>query len=105
MIIFIKVPLPTWSETKDRLRKQMDDTRRGHEERSRKWEEKEKVLGHLVKSDISKPRAVLSVPVQGDNTGIDSPKLFTTVLWGMRAAANRGFGALYTTQVNHLISF
>ena len=39
----IYVPLPTWRETKERIRMQIDVTRRACQQRSREWEEKEQV--------------------------------------------------------------
>lgn len=39
----IYVPLPVWKETKERIRMQMDVTRKGFHERSREWEQKEQV--------------------------------------------------------------
>jgi hypothetical protein len=121
--------LPTWTETKNRIRTQLDESRQHYEDRSRKWEVKEKVLGHNVKSDVSKPRAVLSIPratsqarpvAESENpaggssnslddmiNGLDDeldegvqPAItpFTTVLWNMRGAVYRGYGALYVAQ-------
>jgi hypothetical protein len=129
--------LPTWTETKKRIRCTLDASRQHYEDRSRKWEIQEKVLGHNVKSDVSKPRAVLSVPrmtpppppsadpfadpsavgesglIEGSNSlddminGLDeepedglAPAItpFTTVLWNMRGAVQRGYGALYVAQ-------
>jgi hypothetical protein len=40
----IFVPLPTWKETKDRIRLQMEATKNIFKERRRQWEETEKVL-------------------------------------------------------------
>ncbi len=39
----IYVPLPVWKETKERIRLQMDVTRRSFHDKSREWENKEKV--------------------------------------------------------------
>jgi hypothetical protein len=94
-------------------------------ERSREWEEKEKVLGHLERSDFRKPRAVLSIPSaaydlddeeggeeEEENEGYDDTSSmnafrlpFATRLWGMRLAVQRGHEALYTVQeIQHLLS-
>ena len=130
--------MPTWTETKKRIRVQLDESRQHYEDRSRKWEIHEKVLGHNVKSDVSKPRPVLSVPrmpargaggststenntdtAGGDGGGDSNNTLddmisgleeeveegvapvvtpFITVLWNMRGAVHRGYGALYVAQ-------
>jgi len=123
----LPIPLPTWTETKKRIREQSEESRRHYEDRSRKWEVQEKVLGHNVKSEVSRPRAVLSLTSSaptttkvvstssedvGGNTldaiinGLDedvkdsevgcSP--FNSVLWNMRIAVGRGYGALYVAQ-------
>jgi len=52
--------------TKERVAAQMEETRRAQQHRSRKWEEKEKVLGHLQRSDVSRPRAQLAVTSLSD---------------------------------------
>lgn len=127
----LPIPLPTWTETKQRIRTQLEITRQHYEYRSRKWESKEKVLGHNVKSDVTKPRAVLSVESMSvsDQSNLDATVTpdscgggsslddmirgleeepeegtqpvvipFSTVLWNMRAAAHKGYGALYVAQ-------
>ena len=124
-----QIPLPTWTETKKRIHAQLEESRQHYEDRSRKWELQEKVLGHNVKSDVSKPRAVLSVPVMNVHSGSISTESeksdgkgkslddmisgledmqedgvqptcnpFTSVLWNMRGAVHRGYGALYVAQ-------
>ena len=84
------------------------------------------MLGHLQRSDFSKPRAQLSIPSahdmedeeeeeeegeeQGDvGGGAGSERGFrvpvATRLWGMRLAVQRGHEALYTVQeIHHLLS-
>lgn len=71
----IFVPLPTWKDTKERLRKQLEEARGVQYNRSRKWEEKEKVLGHTQKSDISRPKELLSVPSMHDLEDIEYDEL------------------------------
>ena len=39
----IYVPLPTWKETKERIKLQIEVTKSNFREKSRKWEEQEKV--------------------------------------------------------------
>ena len=68
------------------------------------------MLGHQVRTDFSKPREVLSMPtlseldLAGDlydenGDGIEYKTPFTSRLWTIRAAVQRGFDALYTVQV------
>eukprot|EP01035_Chromulina_nebulosa_P017710 gene17710-23302_t len=106
------IPLPTWKDSKERIRKQIESTKQLYEERSRKWEEKEKVLGHVVKSDISRPKEMLNVPSindiynnqfldsLNDNDNMDSSikQPYSSRLWNMRLAVQKGYEALYTVQ-------
>lgn len=106
-------PLPTWKDTKDRIKNQIHDSQRSLDSRTREWEEKEKVLGHQVRSNIARPRELLSVSSlnnQGaDGTGNendtdDFKTMFGTRLWTMRRAVQRGHEALYTVQeLEHLL--
>ncbi len=107
------IPLPTWKATRERVKLQLIETKMKQEYRSRQWEEKEKVLGHLTKSDASKPRSVLSISLIDDTemkrTRDEDQKelrhLFATKLWGMRLAVQRGHEALSTVQeLQHLLS-
>jgi len=106
------IPLPTWKDSKERIRKQIESTKQLYDERSRKWEEKEKVLGHVVKSDISRPKEMLNVPSindiynnqfldsLNDNENMDSSikQPYSSRLWNMRLAVQKGYEALYTVQ-------
>lgn len=58
----LHVPLPAWKDTKERIKAQMDLTRRGFEDKVKEWEEKEQVLGHRIRPEVSKPREQLSLP-------------------------------------------
>lgn len=107
------IPLPTWKETKIRIRQQIESAKQVTLERSRKWEEREKVLGHNVKSDFSKPKEVLSVPTLSEIFNPDDENAtenggiaripYSSRLWNMRQAVQRGYEALYTVQVRQLI--
>jgi len=109
----LSIPLPTWKATRERVKLQLIETKMKQESRSRQWEEKEKVLGHLTKSDASKPRSVLSISLGNDNEmrrdkDKDHGEIrypFATRLWGMRLAVQRGHEALSTVQeLQHLLS-
>lgn len=58
----LHVPLPAWKDTKERIKAQMDLTRKGFEDKVKEWEEKEQVLGHRIRPEVSKPREQLSLP-------------------------------------------
>jgi hypothetical protein len=58
----LQVPLPTWKETKERIKVQLQSTRESFEQKTREWEEKEQVLGHRMRAEISKPREQLALP-------------------------------------------
>ena len=113
------IPLPAWKTTRERVQAQLEETKSKQQTRSRQWEEKEKVLGHLERSDPTKPRSALSVPSPSfdeeddldddDDETLESGGFripFATRLWGMRLAVQRGHEALYTVQVSQqLVSF
>lgn len=110
-------PLPTWKDTKNRIKNQIHESQRSLDSRTREWEEKEKVLGHQVRSNIARPRELLSLSSLS-NQGIDGSgnendndthtddfkTMFGTRLWAMRRAVQRGHEALYTVQeLEHLL--
>ena len=58
----IYLPFPAWMDTKNRIAMQLEENRKVVTDRSRQWEEKEQVLGHMQRTDISRPKELLSVP-------------------------------------------
>eukprot|EP01038_Epipyxis_sp_PR26KG_P005711 gene5711-7883_t len=109
----IYVPLPTWKETKERIKLQMEIVKQTLHDRSKKWEETEQVLGHLEKSNVSKPRSQLALPsfadlefdLDNEDENIDLKNPFSSRLWTVRQAVQRGYEALYTVQeLQHLLS-
>lgn len=105
----IYVPSPAWKDTKERIRSQMEDTKSKQSSKTREWEEREGVLGHTQKSDINRPKEILSVPTLRDieNKAEDDESIkipFTSRLWSMRQAVQSGYDALYTVQeLHHLL--
>jgi hypothetical protein len=105
----IFVPLPTWKDAKERLRSQLGETKRINSEKTRNWEEKEQVLGHTQKADVTRPKESLSIPSYADldqddidGSGFKAP--FCTRLWNMRQAVQSGYDALYSVQeLTHLL--
>lgn len=106
------VPNPTWKETKERIKLQMDQSRRNFTAKVKDWEEKEQVLGHRIRAEVSKPKELLSIPNLNDleldlmDTG-DSDNIllstewkspFNSRLWSTRAAVQQGYEALFTVQ-------
>jgi hypothetical protein len=106
------VPVPTWKETKERIKLQMEATRRNFTAKVKDWEEKEQVLGHRIRAEVSKPKELLSIPNLNDleldlidnpdsdnillSTDWKSP--FNSRLWSTRAAVQQGYEALFTVQ-------
>lgn len=89
----------------------MEATRQSFHKSSKEWEEREKVLGHCVRADITKPKELLSIPSIHDmefdydddddvdnNEGIEYKTPFSSRLWNIRVAVQRGFLSLYTVQ-------
>jgi hypothetical protein len=106
----IHIPLPTWKETKERIKLQIEVTRQAFHKKAKDWEEKEMVLGHCVRSNITKPKELLSVPTlseldfdENDENEYKTP--FSTRLWSIRLSVQQGFQALYTVQeLHHLLA-
>lgn len=94
------VPLPVWPEMRDRLRQKAEDDRRLLKERTQHWEKTEQVLGHVAKSEVSRPRELLSLQIADEDEDPDASGRtpFTGRAWGVRAAVQRGFEALYAFQ-------
>lgn len=114
----IQIPQPMWRDVKERIRGQIDEFKQKIYDRSRDWETREQVLGHLVRSQIDRPKAQLSVPTlrdirreeikdlggmdvmdaAGKESAAATSTSFETRLWTMRAAVQRGYEALTTAQ-------
>lgn len=108
------VPVPTWKETKERIKQQMETHRRNFVSQVKEWEEKEQVLGHRIRAEVTKPKALLSIPSPSDLMDFDlldgaedglltgnmsewkSP--FNSRLWSTRAAVQQGYEALFMVQ-------
>lgn len=129
--IYSHIPTPLWKDTKERVLKELQESKvklanktnqfddEGEENTTDKIIE-EKPLGLIVKSDIFKPREMISMSAlksapagagasDGDEDDYgDSVTMTTTAakvpfqskLWGVRAAVQRGFEALFTVQVS-----
>lgn len=108
----INVPLPTWKETKERIAAQINQSRSALKEKTREWEAKEGVLGHRLRSEISRPKELLSLPAlseldfdinEDDDVEMKTP--FSSRLWSTRLAVQRGYEALFTVQeLQYLLS-
>lgn len=108
------VPLPTWKDTKERIKQQLQSSKMAVQSRTREWETQEQVLGHRNRFDASRPAERLTLPtlqeieadflLDNDDDGAwKSP--FSSRLWTVRAAVQRGYEALYTVQeLRHLMS-
>lgn len=101
----VKVPLPTWKDTKERIKGQISQSRAAFQAKVKEWEEKEQVLGHRIKSEVSRPRELLSLPTLqdldfdlNDDEEVEWRAPFTSRLWSTRLAVQRGYEALFTVQ-------
>jgi len=79
---------PAWTEQKAMIRDREDHLRRDQREVTEKWEQGNKVLGHVEKSDVARPRHLLGT------TLTSSKKPFTSALWKARGAIDAGLVAL-----------
>mmetsp|Transcript_26714 Transcript_26714/g.34705 ORF Transcript_26714/g.34705 Transcript_26714/m.34705 type:complete len:411 (+) Transcript_26714:1008-2240(+) len=55
------IPLPVWQETKEKAMAKKDDLWNKFAENTKGWEEKNKVFGHVQKSNPHRPRALLNL--------------------------------------------
>lgn len=114
----VSVPLPAWRETKERIKLTMTMARRGFEERVKDWETTEGVLGHRIRTEVTKPRALLTLPspedllrdfndeedeVTGETILFDKAP-FASRLWATRRAVQQGYEALYAVQELQLLA-
>ena len=83
---------PVWSETKEHAQARAAHMAADLKNVTQKWEEGNKVLGHVQKTNVARPRALLSV---GDATGTrDGEAPFTSPMWLARRACDAGSQAL-----------
>lgn len=57
------LPNPVWKEVKVMAKAQEDKFREVVETRAKDWSEEKRILGHTVKTNVNRPRALLSTPV------------------------------------------
>jgi hypothetical protein len=81
---FTQVPAPTWKDSKDRVLKEMNESKAKLAKLLQtplvgaEWEEPEVgTLGHIVKSDVFKPREMLSL--SGIKNVLDEDGKFTVI--------------------------
>merc|ERR1719240_10274 len=61
---------------------------------TRKWEEGNKVLGHVQKTNVARPRALLTVGDATSARDVDQKMPFTSNMWVARRACDSGSQAL-----------
>ena len=61
---------------------------------TRKWEEGNKVLGHVQKTNVARPRALLTVGDATSARDVDQKMPFTSAMWVARRACDSGSQAL-----------
>ena len=108
----ILVPQPLWRDFKVRIQETLASQKEKLLTKTTKWEEDNKVLGHVPRTNVATPKALLSIPKLSnmDNTnaalhdGAPAVEPFTSNLWRMRSQVQRGYEALSTVQeLNHLL--
>ena len=68
-------------------------------------EEKEQVLGHLVRTVVTQPKELLSAPTLLPRPDDDATQPFSSRLWQMCQQVQRGYEAPSTVQeLNHLLN-
>ena len=95
----IMVPQPLWKDFKDRIANTVADQRSKLLTKTSQWEEKEKVLGHVVRSVVTQPRELLQAPtLSSAELDNDATKPFETKLWQMRQQVQNGYESLSTVR-------
>jgi len=107
-----ELPLPGWPETRERLKRERESWEKMGRERTKQWSETEHVLGQVVKADISRPRAQLSLPSEtealnssereGEGGGA-SRHPFCSRLWESRQSVQKGYTCFYNIQELQLL--
>lgn len=80
---FARRPLPVSSKDKEDLRAREEHIRRDQRLITVKWEEGHRVLGHVAKADVVKPRELIS----GNESAVDT---FDSPLWIARRIVDAG---------------
>ena len=93
-------PLPAFQERKDYGAKKDMKFRKVLEKRATKWEGENDVLGHHVKQDVNRPKALLAVSaaglkVKGEEEANDDDKLRAEI-WNARSVIDKGYLSLLT---------
>ena len=60
------MPLPTWRDTKMRIRSRLADSQQELSLKTREWASKEQVLGIQPRAVATRPRELLSMPISWD---------------------------------------
>jgi len=89
-------PLPVLLSKKLKIEKKEGKWRSNVEDRAKKWEDEEKVLGHESKRDVKKPRAQIAIPVLKKEKGVgdDEEETLRVEMWNARTSIDAGYSAL-----------
>lgn len=102
------VPLPTWRDTKMKLRAKLLATQTDISQKSREWQEKEQSLGVTHRSDVRNPKKQLAITSVKDIWGEDGEahggqvqgngNPFNSKLWMVRVTIQKAYDAFYAVQ-------
>lgn len=93
-------PLPAPIGIKKKLEQAEIRRTNNLEKRAKKWEGEEKVLGHISKSNVSKPRALLAIPTMKQESAdlAEEEEKLRNELWAARVLIDKGMLALLDLQ-------
>ena len=83
-----------WTETKEHAAARAAHMASDLKNVTRKWEEGNKVLGHVQKTNVARPRALLTVGDATSARDVDQKMPFTSNMWVARRACDSGSQAL-----------
>jgi len=102
------VPLPTWRDTKQKLRAKLQTAQTDILQKSKEWQEKEQSLGVTNRSNVRNPKKQLAINSvkdiwgeteegeEGQGHGNSNP--FNSKLWTVRVTIQKAYDAFYAVQ-------
>jgi hypothetical protein len=98
------VPLPTWRDTKQKLRTKLQSAQSDILQKSKEWQEKEQSLGVTNRSNVRNPKKQLALnsvkdiwgDVEGEGSASGAP--FNSKLWSVRMTIQKAYDAFYAVQ-------
>lgn len=79
-----------------KLQKDLNEEMLSRANRSKEWSSEKGVLGHVAKSNVARPRALIATPVEATSSEQDSEQKQRATLWKARIYCDQGYQAYQT---------